>query len=365
MNDVNTHTAHKALSARYKKFSAKIVLFNMLLLAGIFVMVIVSVNAGSAHLSVPEILKALVHRGAEEAQVIIWKIRLPRILAAIIAGAGLSAAGCIMQNNLRNPLASPSTLGITSAAAFGANVAIIVLGAGSIQSSTADTVYITNPYIVTLSAFICAIGAAIIVIALAKIKGFRADVIVLAGVSVSSLFGAGITFLQFFSHDQKIASAVFWTFGNLARIAWKEMWLLGTVTAVSLVYFMLKSWDYNAFNVGEDSAAGLGVNVKAVRFGGMLFSSVVTATAVSFLGIISFVGLIGPQITRMLIGNDHRYLIPGSALMGALILLCADTVARTIIAPVILPVGVITSFLGAPLFLYILLREDKYSGGKE
>ena len=342
MNDVNTHTAHKALSARYKKFSAKIVLFNMLLLAGIFVMVIVSVNAGSAHLSVPEILKALLHRGAEEAQVIIWKIRLPRILAAIIAGAGLSAAGCIMQNNLRNPLASPSTLGITSAAAFGANVAIIVLGAGSIQSSTADTVYITNPYIVTLSAFICAIGAALIVISLAKIKGFRADVIVLAGVSVSSLFGAGITFLQFFSHDQKIASAVFWTFGNLARIAWKEMWLLG-----------------------EDSAAGLGVNVKAVRFGGMLFSSVVTATAVSFLGIISFVGLIGPQITRMLIGNDHRYLIPGSALMGALILLCADTVARTIIAPVILPVGVITSFLGAPLFLYILLREDKYSGGKE
>ena len=365
MNDVNTHTAHKALSARYKKFSAKIVLFNMLLLAGIFVMVIVSVNAGSAYLSVPEILKALLHRGAEEAQVIIWKIRLPRILAAIIAGAGLSAAGCIMQNNLRNPLASPSTLGITSAAAFGANVAIIVLGAGSIQSSTADTVYITNPYIVTLSAFICAIGAALIVISLAKIKGFRADVIVLAGVSVSSLFGAGITFLQFFSHDQKIASAVFWTFGNLARIAWKEMWLLGTVTAVSLVYFMLKSWDYNAFNVGEDSAAGLGVNVEAVRFGGMLFSSVVTATAVSFLGIISFVGLIGPQITRMLIGNDHRHLIPGSALMGALILLCADTVARTIIAPVILPVGVITSFLGAPLFLYILLREDKYSGGKE
>ncbi|MGP1587173.1 MAG: FecCD family ABC transporter permease [Treponemataceae bacterium] len=347
------------LFSMYKRFTGKILLFNILLLIAVFVMIVVSINAGSVHLEVPVILKALFNQGSEEARVIIWKIRLPRIIAAIVAGAGLSVAGCIMQNNLRNPLASPSTLGITSAAAFGANVAIIVLSAGSMQSSTADAVTITNPYLVTLSAFVCSMGAMFIVIFLAKIKGFRADVIVLAGVSISSLFGAGITFLQFFANERKIASAVFWTFGNLGRIAWKELVIMSIVVVVSIIYFLFRSWDYNAFNVGEDSAGALGVNIRRVRFGGLFFSSVVTAVAVSFLGIISFVGLIGPQIMRMLIGTDHKFLIPGSAIMGALILLVSDTVARTILSPVILPVGVITSFLGAPLFLYVLLHEDK------
>jgi iron complex transport system permease protein len=343
----------------YRTYTGRKLVIGLFLLVMVFVLSILAINAGSAKLNPYDILKSIIGKGTDTSNIVIWRIRLPRILGAIIAGTGLAVSGCVMQNNLRNPLASPSTLGISSAAAFGANIAIIVLGAGSIQSSSADAVIINNPYLVTISAFICSVIAMLIVLMLAKLRGSLPETIVLAGVALSSLFSAGTTLIQYFADDVEVAAAVFWTFGDLGRISWKEVYIMIVIIGLSLIYFMLRRWDYNALNSGEEAAKSLGVNVERVRLGGLLVSSIVTAVAVSFLGIIGFIGLIAPQIMRRLIGGDHRFLIPMSAITGAVLLLFSDTLARTIIAPIILPVGAITSFFGAPLFLYLLLRGYK------
>ncbi|WP_238988874.1 FecCD family ABC transporter permease [Calorimonas adulescens] len=331
--------------------------FVILLLALLTVALsVIAVNAGSMDVSPYQIFMTLLGRGSGISDVVIWNIRLPRVLAGIIAGSGLSVAGCVMQNNLRNPLASPSTLGISNAAAFGANIAIIVFGAGSIQSSNTDAVIINNPYAVTASAFMWAMVGTLVIILLARLRGFSPEAMVLAGVAIGSLFSAGTILIQYFAQDVQVAAMVFWTFGDLGRASWKEVGIMAFLVIVSIVYFMFKRWDYNALDTGEETAKGLGVNVDRVRLEGMFVASLITAVTVSFLGIIGFIGLVGPQIIRRIIGADHRFLIPGSALMGALLLLCSDTLARTIIAPVVLPVGAITSFLGAPLFLYLLAR---------
>lgn len=356
MNQQSYAKDHIDKTSQYKKFIRRKRLIILGLLISVLVLAVLAINAGSTDLNAKQILMTIFGHGNDISNIVIWRIRLPRVLAGIVAGAGLSVAGCVMQNNLRNPLASPSTLGISNAAAFGANLAIIVFGAGSIQSSSADAVNISNPYMVTISAFICAMIAASVVIMLAKLRGFRPEAIVLAGIAIGSLFSAGTILVQYFAQDTEVAAAVFWSFGDLGRVSWKEVIIMTVVVGLSIIYFMFKRWDYNAFDSGEESAKSLGVNVERVRLQGMLISSLITAVAVSFLGIIGFIGLIGPQIMRRFIGGDYRFLIPASALMGSLILLLSDTVARTIIAPVVLPVGVITSFLGAPLFLYLLMR---------
>ena len=329
------------------------------LILSVFILAILSVNAGAAQLNPIEVLKSIFGYGTQLSSIVIWRIRMPRVVTAIIAGAGLSVAGCVMQNNLRNPLASPSTLGISNAAAFGANVAIILFGAGSIQSSSADTVIINNPYIVTISAFVCAMGATFLIVGLARLRGFTPESIVLAGVALSSLFTAGTTIIQYFAQDVQIAAAVFWTFGDLGRTSWTEVLILSVVVLGAIAYFVFRRWDYNALDNGEECAKSLGVNTQRIRMGGMLVSSMITAVAVSFLGIIGFIGLIGPQIMRRIIGPDHRFLIPASCLAGAALLRLSDTLGRVIISPVILPVGAITSLLGAPLFLYLLMRGYK------
>lgn len=343
----------------YKSYTGKKLILGICLLVVIFILSIIAINAGSSKLNPIVILKSLIGQGTEVSNVVIWRIRFPRIIGGIIAGAGLAIAGCVMQNNLRNPLASPSTLGISNAAAFGANIAIILLGAGSVQSSNTGTVMINNFYIVTILAFACSMIASIVVIMLAKLRGFMPESIILAGVALGSLFTAGTTLIQYFAEDVEVAAAVFWTFGDLGRISWKEVLIMAIVVGISLIYFMFKRWDYNTLDSGEESAKSLGVSVERVRLEGMIVSSIITAVMVSFMGIIVFVGLISPHIVRRIIGGDYRFLLPISSLMGAVLLLFSDTLARTIIAPVILPVGAITSFLGAPLFLYILLKGGK------
>jgi len=343
----------------YQQYTGRKKVILLLLSLLTFVLAVFAVNAGAIDFNPYQVLMTILGQGSSVSHVVIWNIRLPRVLAGIIAGAGLSVAGCVMQNNLRNPLASPSTLGIASAAAFGANMAIIVFEAGSIQSTGADAVVINNPYMVAASAFIWSMAATLAILMLAKLKGFSPEAMVLAGVAIGSLFSAGTIIVQYFAQDVKVAAVVFWTFGDLGRASWKEVIIMAGLIGLALGYFMVRRWDYNALDSGEETAKGLGVNVERVRLGGMFVSSLITAVAVSFLGIIGFIGLVGPQIMRRIIGGDHRFLIPASALMGALLLLVSDTMARTIITPVVLPVGAITSFLGAPLFLYLLARGQQ------
>jgi len=327
------------------------------LLVATAAMALLAINAGAMPLSLKQISLALFGLGDKRSIAIVKKIRLPRIVAGILAGSSLSIAGCIMQNNLRNPLASPQTLGISNAAAFGANVAIILMGAGSILSTGIGEVHISNPYIVTTSALICSLFATVIIIGLSKLQKFSPESIILAGVALSSLFSAGTMIIQYFADDTtKVAAVIFWTFGDLGRASWKEILIMFLLILISMIYFTFHRWDYNALDAGEDTAKGLGIDVEKIRLGGMFVSSLITAVSVSFLGVIGFVGLVSPQIIKKIIGNDKRFLIPASAIMGAFILLAADSISRVILSPQTLPVGAVTSFLGAPLFLYLLMR---------
>lgn len=329
----------------------------LLILATIFVF-FWAINAGASKIKPKDVILGILGLGNPKANSIVRNIRIPRIISGILAGIGLSIAGCIMQNNLRNPLASPSTLGISNAAAFGANVAIILLGAGSVASTSIGEVQINNPYIVTLCAICFSLLSTLLIIGLSRLGYFSTQSIILAGVALSSLFSAGTMIIQYFASDTtKVAAVVFWTFGDLARASWREIGIMAVVVSVSLGYFLYRRWDYNAMDSGDDTAKSLGVEVEKIRLGGMFTASIITAVTVSFLGTIGFIGLICPQMTKKIIGNDKRYLIPASAIMGALILLASDTVARVIISPQVLPVGAVTSFLGAPLFLYFLIRR--------
>ncbi len=354
-NQINSNKSMNEI-VTYMRYTRRKKIVLVLLVCCIVFTVLAALHAGSMNLDPLQVIQTILGRGSNIADVVIWRIRLPRILAAIIAGAGLSVAGCVMQNNLRNPLASPSTLGISNAAAFGANLAIIVFGAGSVSSASTDAVSINNPHMVTVSAFFCSMLATMVILLLSKIQNFSSEAMVLSGVALSSLFSAGTILIQYFAQDFQIAAVVFWTFGDLGRITWTEISILTTIIGVAFLYFVFKRWDYNALDSGEETARSLGVNVNRVRQGGLFAASLIAAAAVSFLGIIGFIGLVAPQIMRRIIGGDHRYLIPASALLGSLLLLVSDTMARTMVSPLVLPVGAITSFFGAPLFLYLLVR---------
>ena len=347
--------SHSAIDAfQHLTAQKKSILVGLLVLT--LVLMVVAINAGAAETNPLQVLRALLGLESGISSVVIWNIRLPRVVAGVVAGFGLAVAGNVMQTNLRNPLASPFTLGISNAAAFGANLAIVLLGAGAVYSSTQDAVFIANPYTVTISAFVFSIIAMLLILSLARLRKFSPESVVLAGVAFNSLFAAGSTLLQYFAEDLQVAAMVFWTFGDLGRVSWQEVLILSTITVVGLIYFLFHRWDYNALESGEDTARGLGVDVDRVRFGGLLVASLITAVAVAFMGIIGFIGLIAPQIMRRILGTDHRFLIPASAITGAALLLFADTLARTIISPMVLPVGAITSFFGAPLFLFILAK---------
>ena len=323
-----------------------------------------AVGVGSIRISFSEIMQALFGRGSEQTSTVVMNIRLPRVVAAILVGAALASSGAVMQCVLRNPLASASTLGISQGAAFGAALGIVLFGGGVVNStSAASAISINNPYIVTLCAFVCGIFSSVVIIAISRLKrDIGPGGLILAGVALSSLFTGGSTLIQYFSDDTKIGAIVFWTFGNLGSTNWTELLILALILGAALLYFMLNRWNYNAMESGADTAKSLGVNTRSVMLAGMGISSLLAAVAVSFVGIISFVGLVAPHIMRRFVGNDYRYLIPSSAVAGALLLILADTFGRTIIAPVILPIGAITSFLGAPVFLFLLFKGVKTNG---
>jgi len=318
---------------------------------------LVALCSGSSGLSLQSAIAALCGQADKQAMNIVWKLRMPRILTALLGGVGLAVAGCAFQSVLRNPLASPSTLGVSQGAAFGASVAIILFAAGStVSSNTADAINVNNPYLVGIMAFAGSMLSTLVVLGLSRFKQITPESMILCGVALSALFSGATTLIQYFASDVQVAAVVFWTFGDLGRTSYGEVAIIAIVSAVTLVFFMLNRWNYNAMESGEMSAMALGVNANRVRLASMVMGSLAASTVVAFVGIVSFIGLIAPHIMRRFVGSDYRYLLPTSALMGALLLLAGDLFARMAIAPVILPIGAITSFLGAPMFLYLLFK---------
>jgi iron complex transport system permease protein len=224
------------------------------------------------------------------------------------------------------------------------------------HSTVADAVTISNPYVTTLLAFLFCLLATVVILFISRIKGASPEVMVLTGVALSSLFTAGTMFLQYFASDAQLAAVVFWTFGDVSRANWNELALMTVIVVAAAVFFIWNRWNYNAIDAGDETAKGLGVNVERVRMTGMVIGALVTAVMVAFLGVIGFVGLVCPHMARRVIGDDQRYLIPASCVCGSILLLASDTAARIIVAPYVLPVAVLTAFMGAPVFIYLIIR---------
>lgn len=283
---------------------------------------------------------------------ILLQLRLPRTVMAMIAGAGLSLAGVGLQGITRNPLVSSYTLGISSAAAFGASLAI-VLGVGAGGSA--------GPAWIVGGAFTAAMICAAAVLGVSAMRGVTPIMLILGGVGLNYLFDALTANVQFLASDTQLASVVHWTFGSLNGATWSQASIAGSALFLVLIVLQKHAWALNAFSAGGDEVtASLGFSVGRTRVVVTIASVLVTAVIVSFTGKIGFVGLVAPHIARMLIGPDHRLLLPFGALIGAILLLIADLIGRLAFAPVIIPVGIVVAYLGVPIFIHLLLtrRQD-------
>ena len=290
---------------------------------------------------------------------IMQKIRLPRILAAVLCGIGLSISGLIMQTCLNNPMASPATLGVSNASVLGANVAIIMLSGGKVSTNNNANWNVFNPYAVSSIAFLFSLGAIFLILIIAKTKNFSPETLVLSGLSLSSLFTAITTLLQYFATDTQLSSAVYWSFGDLGRVGYKEIVIMLFAIFISYIVFTLYTNQLNALCLGDDIAKTTGVNTEMLRFILLGLSSSITATCISFLGVISFLGLICPHVARKIFSNNHKYLLPSSALFGSILLLLSDDVSRSLLKGFSLPVGALTAILGAPFFLAIIFSYER------
>ena len=338
----------------YRSYVERKILLILLCAAALVIAVIAAANIGSVDISFFDVVIHIFTLNTSGPGHIVWDVRMVRILACVLAGAGLAVAGVVMQCILRNPLASPYTLGLSSAAAFGASFAIVFLQAGSVMTSG---ISIESPYIVTVCAFLFSLLATAVILLLTRITRVSAETMVLAGIAISAIFTAGLSFMQYIASDIQLANIVAWTFGNMGRSEWRWDLIIFLVLLPTAIYFFYRRWDYNAMDSGEETAKGLGVNTEGERTAGMVLSVLISSVIVSFFGIIAFIGLLGPHIARMIIGGDHRYLIPGAMIIGALIMLVSDVVGMNILHPMTLPVGIITSMLGGPLFIYLLVRR--------
>ena len=301
-----------------------------------------AVTQGSYRIAMGDVLRVLAGKALGAERVVIANIRLPRVVSAVVCGWGLSLAGLCFQSLLRNPLASPITLGISHGAAFGAALSIVVFGTRVVSATT--------------FAFGGAMTATLVILILARIRMLSPEAIILSGVALSSLFSSATILIQYLATETELAMVVFWTFGDVARSNWREIAMLTVVVLSATALLVGLRWDLNALSSDGDAAKGLGVSVEKIRAWGMVAATLVAALATAFHGVIAFIGLIAPHMARRLVGDDHGLLIPFSAILGALLLLAADTVGRVLIGSGSLPVGVITSFLGAPIFLFLLVR---------
>ncbi|WP_151735511.1 FecCD family ABC transporter permease ['Paenibacillus yunnanensis' Narsing Rao et al. 2020] len=288
---------------------------------------------------------------------IIWKIRLPRVLLAMFIGAGLTLCGTIMQAAVQNPLADPYILGISSGASLGATFAILV-GFGSIG--------FLGQTGIAFWAFAGAVGASLLVLMLASSGGKMTSVkLVLAGMVINALCTAFANFIVYFANNAEgIKTVTFWTMGSLAAASWDKLPLISIVIVLSVAFFLLQSRVLNTMLLGDEAAVTLGINLSAYRRAYLIVSALITGVMVASCGMIGFVGLIIPHMVRGLVGSDHRRLLPTSVLCGAIFLIWTDVIARTIVPNVELPIGIITALIGAPLFMYMLVKKGYAFGGK-
>ncbi|KUK43444.1 MAG: iron ABC transporter permease [Euryarchaeota archaeon] len=327
-------------------------LFMAVIVASIIILTGVIITLGPLDITVADAYRALIARfypGYFDVDPltsrVVWNIRFPRIVGGILAGFGLGVCGCVMQAVLKNPLASPFTLGISSGAQFGISIAA-VLGISLFG----------GPYLLVGNAFFFAILCSVFIIGLSAIKGATSETLILAGIAVNYFFSAMSQLFKYFADDEQLRLMTSWGMGDLAAFSWAKIPLILVVFGVCIPLLMLKAWDLNIMTSGDETAKSIGVDANRVRIYIMLVSSLVVATVVCFTGTIGFIGLVAPHMARMILGGDHRFLIPASGILGAVVLVAADGVAMNIIAPTVIPTGIMTSVIGVPFFMYLMLK---------
>lgn len=323
---------------------------------------LIGLSSGAVSLSATEIAQVLAAKlglpaGTPDAvaTTVIWEIRAPRLLMAMLVGAALTMAGAMLQGLFRNPLADPGLIGVSSGAAMGAVIAIVMLPRLGL---TPDSV---GRYGLPVLAMGGAVGVTFLIYQLSKVGG-RTHVasMLLTGIAVNAIGGAftGLA-VTVFASDQQLRSVTFWTLGSLAGANWEGVGIIALIVIPSLIICLRYTKALNAFLLGEVEAWHLGVPVQSVKRAVIILSALMVGVTVAFCGIIGFVGLVVPHIIRLMFGPDHRFLLPGGALLGAAVLLMADTFARTSIAPAELSIGILTALLGGPFFLGLLLTGRK------
>ena len=318
------------------------------------VSLLVDVLVGPAWLSVSEVVKAIFGVASVEptTEIIVWTLRLPTALMAIVVGATLGIAGAEMQTILDNPLASPYTLGISSGAGFGAALAMVV-GGGRLAA------IIPEAYLVPSSAFVFALLTCLLIYFIGRARAITAETMVLAGIGLMFLFHALLALLQYMASAEALQAIVFWLFGSLMKATWPKVGLVSAVLVLAIPMIVKDAWKLTALKLGDEKAKSLGINVERLRLKTFVLISLLTASAVCFVGTIGFIGLVGPHIARMLVGEDQRFFLPLSALGGALLLSVASIGSKLIIPGAIFPIGIVTSLIGVPFFFSLILTQKR------
>ncbi|HEK0807750.1 TPA: iron ABC transporter permease [Proteus mirabilis] len=353
-NRASKQHSSKTIKARVvKEYQQQILrrFFYLMILGGVLCSVLIlDFTLGPSGLSLTELWNTLISPETADAgtRVIVWDIRLPYSLMAVVVGMSLGLAGAEMQTILNNPLASPFTLGVSSAAAFGAALAI-VLGIG-IPGVPAQ-------WFISVNAFIFALLATLLLDFISRWMRVSTSGIILFGIALVFTFNAAVSIMQFIANEDTLQGLVFWTMGSLNRASWDKLYILLVVLVIIFPLSLMNAWKLTALRLGEDRAMSFGINVRRLRLTTLLRISIISALAVAFVGPIGFIGLVAPHIARMTFGEDHRFYLPASALIGALVLSIASLVSKNLLSGVIIPVGIVTSLVGIPFFVSIILRH--------
>ncbi|WP_317179927.1 FecCD family ABC transporter permease [Lelliottia amnigena] len=339
-----------AVASHYKKILLRRFILGGVLLLLILLSLLLDFTLGPSGISVATLWHTLFDAASADAgtRVIVWDLRLPFALMAVVVGLALGLAGAEMQTILNNPLASPFTLGVSSAASFGAALAII-LGVGIPG--------IPDQWFISVNAFVFALMACFILDGISRWTRVATSGVVLFGIALVFTFNALISILQFVASEDTLQGLVFWTMGSLARASWDKLAILVVVLLIVVPLSLKNAWRLTALRLGEDRAVSFGINVRKLRLTTLLRISIISALTVAFVGPVGFIGLVAPHISRMMFGEDHRFYLPGSMLIGALVLSLASVLSKNIVPGVIIPVGIVTSLVGVPFFLSIIIRH--------
>ncbi|WP_370285429.1 FecCD family ABC transporter permease [Pseudooceanicola nanhaiensis] len=350
MSSVTTEPAAQALN--YRGLVAR----RILILAGLVALLVLSVatdvSLGPARYSLPDVLKTLFAPGSAELQmrVVVWDIRMPMALLAVTVGASLSLAGAQMQTILANPLASPFTLGLSAAASFGAALAM-VLGVAVFPAAVG--------LMVPINAFAMAMAASLLIFGLSTMRGVTVETIILLGIALVFTFNAALALLQYFASEQALSAVVFWTMGSLTKATWGKVAITAAILAICTPLFARRAWALTAIRLGETRAAAMGVPVKRLRLEALVLVALLAAVPVSFVGTIGFIGIVGPHVARLLLGEDQRFFLPGAMLSGAVILSATSVISKALLPGAVLPIGIITALVGVPFFVALILTKGR------